>query len=328
MSVDGAPSTRSRGASLNSASNGASFAVIRSTLRHSTAGGKRPFEIDELTGARGPINPGSMVKARSARGIVVAFVVVLGSGPACGGGSSNGAGGQACSAYGAAFCKRLYACTPAEMQDAEFHSNFGSSEAQCAQQEALICNATLPPGQTSLGTNCSGGKHVNMAALTLCQSQLETVACTDFLEDQYANNCADVCVSGGTTTSGSGGNGTTGSGGGTGSGGSSPGSGGNSGSTTAAVIAFCKSTNDRICDLAFQCTPAANRDANFIGSYGTSASACKTMQEAQCTTATAAMCVFDAAAAANCQAAFNAADCDTDLFSIIASTSCSRSCGP
>src|SRR2546423_11731884 len=128
------------------------------------------------------INSGPMVKAWPVWGIVVA----LGVG-SCGSGSgSNGAGGQACGIYAAAFCKRMYACTPAAMQDAEFHTNFGSSEAQCVQQESLFCGATLPAGQTPLGTNCSGGKHVNMAALSVCHSQLEPMACADFLMDQYA----------------------------------------------------------------------------------------------------------------------------------------------
>ena len=271
-----------------------------------------------------PINPGPMVKAWSARGIVVAFSLALGAG-SCGGGSGNSAAdGQACNTYATAFCKRMYACTPPAMQDAEFHTNFGSSEAQCVQQESLFCGATLPAGETSLGTNCSGGKHVNMAALSVCQSQLETVACADFLMDQYANNCGDVCVSG--TTSGSGGASNTGSGGNMGSGGN-PGSGG-SGSTDAA-IAFCKSTDDRLCDLLFQCTPAADRDATFIANYGTSASACKTMEEAaKCTATNLATCVFNASAAANCLAAFNAADCNTDMLSIFESTSCSSACGP
>jgi hypothetical protein len=237
---------------------------------------------------------------------------------ACGGGSS-GAGGQACTTYGAAFCKRIYACTPAAMQDADFHESYGSSEAQCAQQEAQLCNTALPDNETALGTNCAGGKHVNMAALTLCMNQLDSAVCADFIDDPYANNCADVCVSG-TTGSGSGG-----SGGSSGTGGAS-GSGGSSGGATA--TAFCKGVDDRLCDLTFQCTTAAVRqDAAFIAAFGTSASDCKTLQEADCSTQTVG-CVFNSSAAATCVAAFNAADCDTDLDVLTSSTSCTHACMP
>src|SRR5205814_2121125 len=66
-------------------------------------------------------------------------LVVLLIWASCGGGDS-GAGGQACTAYATAFCKRIYACTPAAMQDADFHTSYGSSEAQCVQQESQLCN--------------------------------------------------------------------------------------------------------------------------------------------------------------------------------------------
>ena len=65
-------------------------------------------------------------------GRVAGVLLLLLTVNSCGGGSS-GAGGQACQTYGAAFCKRIYACTPAEMQDADFHDSYGASEAQCAQ---------------------------------------------------------------------------------------------------------------------------------------------------------------------------------------------------
>jgi hypothetical protein len=241
----------------------------------------------------------------------------------CGGGGSSGAGGQACTTYGAAFCKRIYACTPAAMQDADFHESYGSSEAQCAQQEAQLCNTALPGDETALGTNCAGGKHVNMAALTLCMNQLDSAVCADFIDDPYANNnCADVCVSGMT---GSGSGGATGSGGSSGTGGAT-GSGGSSGGANA--TAFCKGVDDRLCDLTFQCTSAAVRqDAAFIATFGTSASDCKTLQEADCSTQTVG-CMFNSSAAATCVAAFNAADCNTDLDALTTSTSCAHACMP
>lgn len=241
---------------------------------------------------------------------------------ACGSGSS-GAGGQACTTYGAAFCKRIYACTPAAMQDADFHNSYGASESQCAQQETQFCNATLPGDETALGTNCAGGKHVNMAALTVCVSQLDMAVCADFVSDPYANNnCADVCVSG---TTGGGSGGATGSGGSPGTGGATA-SGGSSGG--AAAITFCKTLDDRVCDLTFQCTPtAARQDPAFISTNGTSAGDCKTLQEAACSTQVMT-CTFNASAAATCLAAFNAADCNTDLISVASSTSCTSACKP
>jgi hypothetical protein len=128
--------------------------------------------------------------------------------PACGGGG-GGAGSQFCNEWAAAFCHRVWACTA----DPSSNPFAGPSEGECAKGYAMLCSQP-PTADQTFDVNCSGGKHVNEAAKTLCLNELNNVSCDDFNASTYHDDCDQVCTAGGGV--GSGGSGGTGGMGGTG----------------------------------------------------------------------------------------------------------------
>ena len=172
------------------------------------------------------------------RGVVL--LVGAGIGLSCGGGGSS-AGGQFCQQWAAAFCQRLYACTPVDQRGADFAG--GASESQCTQGWSATC-ANPPPAGETFDVNCSGGAHVNTAAKSACLDELSTITCDDFTSPTYTSVCTQVCPvstatggSGGSTGGGSGTGGTGGTGGAGGTGGGSGGTGG--GSTACGTVEPC-----------------------------------------------------------------------------------------
>jgi hypothetical protein len=242
-----------------------------------------------------------------------------------------------------AWCSKVFECTPAAMKDATFNQIYGTSVSQCASMWATVCTMTPPAGQTP-DINCSGGKHVNTAARDLCLNDLATVSCTDFNDPNHTDVCPDVCTT--TNTSGTGGSGspdggTTGMGGAGGSltgtggaGGSLTGTGGAGGtvgtgtggsSGTATAMGFCVALNDTLCNRTFDCTPAAQRDATFVATYGSTVTQCYTMTEPQCATATCSS-TYSPSAGALCVADVQAAACDSFVLEVLTSSNCAATC--
>jgi hypothetical protein len=242
-----------------------------------------------------------------------------------------------------AWCQKVFECTPADMKDATFNQIYGTSVSQCASMWATLCTMTPPAGQTP-DINCSGGKHVNTAARDLCLNDLATVSCTDFNDPNHTDVCDQVCVT--TGTSGTGGSGSP-DGGGAGQGGSGPGTGGAGGSLTgtggaggvggtvgtgtggsagtATAMGFCVSLNNTLCNRTFDCTPADQRDATFVTTYGSTVTQCYTMSEGQCGTATCAS-VYSPSDAAQCVADVQAAPCDSFVLEVLVSPACAATC--
>jgi hypothetical protein len=84
-------------------------------------------------------------------------------------------------------CHRAYACTPAAMQDASFHSAWGPSEATCSAGLAQLCDQ-----------GCAG-KQVDVNAKNTCFNDVNT------------QSCSTVCVDAPTGGGGGGGTSTGGS---------------------------------------------------------------------------------------------------------------------
>ncbi len=106
----------------------------------------------------------------------------------CGGG--DGPGGQFCKDFAATFCHKIYQCPPPEGLEGGLA---GTSEADCTNGWNQIC-ADPPPSGTTVDINCSGGKHVNQAAKTLCLEQITSATCDAFDDPNFYTNCDQVCV--------------------------------------------------------------------------------------------------------------------------------------
>ena len=202
----------------------------------------------------------------------------------CGGSSSPGA--QFCQSWAAAFCQKLYACTPADQRGADFLG--GSSQTQCTSIWTHAC-ADPPPQGVTFDVNCSGGRHVNTAAKTACLNELSTISCDTFNSPTYASVCNQVCAgasqSGGTGGADGGGGGPT-----------DPGS-------------FCQALNKKACALAFQCTPLSSMDSTFTAIYGSSLSECQGSKvSALCQDATC-MPSYDPVAGKSCVDIFSLYSC-------------------
>ncbi len=205
----------------------------------------------------------------------------------CGGSSSPTE--KYCQDYATGLCHKAYSCTPAAMQDANFHNEWGPSEAMCTAGFSQLC-----------ATSCNG-KQINQAAETQCLSGLNAATCASVADSTIGAGCENVCVD--APTNGSGGN----SGGGVG--GNSGGFGGSSGGTGAAAIAFCKAFHNSICDRAFQCVPVASQDANFVGSFGATITACKAMTDTACVDPATNCPNYNATEGNSCTAAWAVATC-------------------
>jgi hypothetical protein len=271
------------------------------------------------------------------RTFIVASVLTVAVTTGCGGSGSGGAGAQFCNDQATAWCKKVFECTPADMKDATFNMIYGTSATQCASMWATLCTMTPPAGQVP-DINCSGGKHVNTAARDLCLNDLATVSCTDFNDPNHTNTCNQVCTT--TDTSGTGGSGSP-DGGGAGQGGSGAGTGGAGGSLTGAggtvgtgsggssgtstALGFCLTLNDTLCNRTFACTPADQRDATFVSTYGSTVTQCYAMTEPQCAGATCSS-VYSPSAGAQCIADVQSATCDAFLAEVFVSTACANTC--
>jgi len=238
-------------------------------------------------------NPESCDRAHMhaiARGWILGVAILAGA-LGCGGGTSPTS--DFCQQSSAGMCHRAYACTPAAMQDANFHNIWGPSEATCASGLAQLCT-----------TECSG-KAVDDAAKTQCYSDINAQACSTVSDGTLGNSCAAVCVDAPT------------------------GAGGSSGGTLSDPIVFCKMTFDAACTRAFQCIPTAMQDANFTDIYGASVTSCKAMFEAACIDPTTNCPTYNQTLGASCISAVNGSAC-TDLFfsnDLVFPGSCSAACG-
>jgi len=188
----------------------------------------------------------------------------------CGGGSTPQE--DFCQSWAAAFCKKLYDCTPVDQRGADFLG--GSSEAQCTQGWDAVCIQPQQNGQT-FDVNCSGGVHVNTAAKSACMNELSTITCDEFSSPNYMSVCTQVC--GGSQSGGTGGSGTGGSGtGGTGTGGSGTGgtggtggsgTGGTGGATACGTVEPCGGDLVGTWTLATQCLDPGEEAASVQQNY-------------------------------------------------------------
>ena len=201
-------------------------------------------------------------------------------------------------------CQRAYACTPAAMQDADFHNTWGPNQSACASGLAQLC-----------GLQCGAGKQVNATAKAQCFSDINTQACSTVADGTLGNSCAQVCVD---APAGAGG-----SSGGGGAGGSS------GGGTISDPIVFCQMLFNKICDRAFQCVPTSMQDANFTSSYGTTIAACKAMTNTTCVDPTTNCPTYNPSAGGSCVAAVTNDSCADLLFGnqIFPPGSCLSACG-
>jgi len=234
---------------------------------------------------------------------VVGSVTLLALGAATCGGKSAGVGDSFCQDWAAAFCHKIWQCPPADGPS----PLAGPSESVCTEGFTKSCTDPPPPGQTN-DISCVGATHVNTVARDLCLSQINDATCDAFNSPTYFNNCDQVCVGAASGLGGMSGGGVGGmNGGGVGgmNGGGTGGSGGGFIPNTD-VVAFCKNTARAQCNLLFQCTSAANRNADFVAQYGSTSAECatKVATAVSCPTATctafttsgADMCITDQAA--------------------------------
>jgi hypothetical protein len=90
--------------------------------------------------------------------------------------------------------------------------------------------------------------------------------------------------------------------------------------------AFCLAENRALCGLAFQCVPAAERDATFTSTFGASQSECQnTVVPSLCTTANTDCPGYDASLASSCVTAVAAFSC-ADLVNQGEPTDCMLAC--
>lgn len=138
--------------------------------------------------------------------LLLASCFLIVAAPTCGGGG-GGSASKFCGDWAAAWCHKVWTCTP----DPGSSGFAGSSEADCTKGYAALCSQPQPAGQT-FDVSCAG-KQVNEAAKMSCLNKLNTVSCDDFNAPTYSDDCSMVCTEGG--TGGTGGTGATGGTGGT-----------------------------------------------------------------------------------------------------------------
>jgi hypothetical protein len=224
---------------------------------------------------------------------------VLAGALGCGGSSSPTS--DFCQQSSAAMCHRAYACTPAAMQDTNFHNAWGPSETACTMGLAQLCTS-----------ECGVGKQVNAAAKTQCFSDINTQACSTVADGTLGNSCADVCVDAPMGT-----------------GGTNGGAGGSSGGTISDPIVYCQMSLNKTCDRAFQCIPASMQDADFVSNYGSTVAMCKAMTTTTCVDPTTNCPTYNPASGASCVAALTNDSCADLVFlnGIFPPASCFSACG-
>ena len=112
-----------------------------------------------------------------------------GIGLSCGGGG-RAAGEQFCQQWAAAFCQRLYACTPVDQRGSGLPGRVVRIAMHSGLERHLRQSAST--GQT-FDVNCSGGVHVNTAAKSACLDELASITCDDFSSPNYTSVCTQVC---------------------------------------------------------------------------------------------------------------------------------------
>jgi hypothetical protein len=234
----------------------------------------------------------------SARTLLVGSFLIGALGAAAGCSSGSSASSQFCQDSASKLCSRAYTCTPTAMQDAAFHASWGPSEKDCTALFDSLCTQ-----------NCAGKTSVSEMAKTTCYSEIDSPTCDVILSDTYTNSCDSVCIA--APTGGGGVNGGGGAAGGTGTGGA--------GGTSAAERAFCVSSWMLLCTHAFQCVPAASRDATFIALFGNTLAECNGMSTATCNDP--ACSPFDPSSANACLSALASLSC-TSQSPAICNTAC------
>jgi hypothetical protein len=184
----------------------------------------------------------------------------------------------ACQEANAAACTRLFACVPVANRDAAFLAQFGPNVTECKANLNATCanlNATCPV--------------YDSAKAATCTSKISASTCATVLDPNavFPVECDQICSA------------ATGAGGATGTG----------GSNLATAAQFCDAFQAVLCDQVFTCVPAAQRDASFVSSFGSTPAECKAMSATTCTTAAADCVTYTPATAPSCIGAFQGATC-------------------
>jgi hypothetical protein len=76
-------------------------------------------------------------------------------------------------------------------------------------------------------------------------------------------------------------------------------------------MAACQEQNAAVCTRVFACTPAANRDAAFLASFGPTVAECEANLNVACANASSTCPTYNSALAATCISKINATTCAT-----------------
>ncbi|HVU49874.1 MAG TPA: hypothetical protein VHL80_04260 [Polyangia bacterium] len=231
---------------------------------------------------------------------------------ACGGGSSS-PGSDFCAKYATAVCQRDFAC-PDPANPLPF------TMSQCVQGFTQECTNKPPAGQVP-DVNCYGATQVNATAQTMCLQAIPAATCDEINNGTftYDDVCGQVCTTATTGAAGS----TSGAGGATGAAGSTTGA---AGSATGAAgaggagavppdgMSFCLQLSMVDCDRAYDCVPAAMRDADFVASEGNNITECKGTLTTQACDGFGAMCgTYSTTFAQACLSKYATETCDQIL---------------
>ena len=233
------------------------------------------------------------------------------------------AAGGFCNDWGAAQCRKIYAC--AEGGDPEGFE--GVPEGDCAKGFASLCSEPPSAGQTP-DLNCAG-KTPNAALASTCLDRLRGLSCAEFNSPTYMDSCAAVC---------GGGNGGGGSGGAPGTGGvvgsasggvvgnASGGVNASGGATTITVstaLDACIVENNLICGHAFRCLTEAERQQQGI--TGATVAECESTYASRCAVNAPKCMNFKAADANICIASLQSLSC-LQFLTQAPSTACLTMC--
>jgi hypothetical protein len=167
------------------------------------------------------------------RKVVLAGLIAVAG---CGSGKNDGstmidpAAQGACLDWANGVCRLAYLCVDEASRDAAFQARFGTDSEACWMGLLNRCQSNQA-GATAFGPSCGPGKTVNQAAAATCRTDLETLACTDWLVTP-AGNCGGICTM--TTGTPDGGGGTV---------------------TTA--IEYCQQSTALLCDRVGECDPTS-----------------------------------------------------------------------
>jgi len=224
---------------------------------------------------------------------------------ACGGGSSapvDPASLDACLAWANGVCRMAYVCVDTAGQDAAFHALYGTGSDTCWEGLSKRCQSNQPTS-SAFGPSCGPGKTVNQATLTLCQDNLDGMACADWTAAP-AGGCEGICSAP--------------------SSGPDAGSkkdGGTGGGSVATAQAFCGTYGNLVCDRGFECDPAG-----AASSFGT-IDGCKGLITYSCASSGSDYCPggYSSSLAATCLADVRAASC-TAIINDAPPSSCTNAC--